>query len=110
MLRVIFLDRVGGVLRILGAYKFIDEKALRRFLLSCQSRVYGSLLYYATNKDMLSEHKAVKGSCPQHSIAILLYLLRKIHPVCLLHISDIVLSFCVREGGFRMKNYELHSL
>ena len=45
VLRVIFLDRVGGVLRILGAYKFIDEKALRRFLLTCQSRVYGSLLY-----------------------------------------------------------------
>ena len=40
MLRVIFLDRVGGVLRILGAYKFIDEKALRRFLLTCQSRVW----------------------------------------------------------------------
>ncbi|CAL5431333.1 unnamed protein product [Camellia sinensis] len=29
---------VGGVLRILGGHKFIDEKALRQFLLTCQSQ------------------------------------------------------------------------
>lgn len=39
VLMVIILYRVGGVLRILGAYKFIDEKALHRFLLTCQSEV-----------------------------------------------------------------------
>lgn len=39
LIRVIFLYRVGGVLRILGGYKFIDKKALHRFLLTCQSQV-----------------------------------------------------------------------
>lgn len=32
---------VGGVLRILGAHKFIDDQGLRRFLLSCQSQYGG---------------------------------------------------------------------
>ncbi|THG18119.1 hypothetical protein TEA_001644 [Camellia sinensis var. sinensis] len=32
---------VGGVLRILGGHKFIDEKALRQFLLTCQSQYGG---------------------------------------------------------------------
>ncbi|KAK2976842.1 hypothetical protein RJ640_009293 [Escallonia rubra] len=32
---------VGGVLRILGAYQFIDETALRNFLLTCQSEYGG---------------------------------------------------------------------
>ncbi|PSS32587.1 Geranylgeranyl transferase type-1 subunit beta like [Actinidia chinensis var. chinensis] len=32
---------IGGVLRILGAHKFIDEKALRQFLLTCQSQYGG---------------------------------------------------------------------
>ncbi|CAL5347088.1 unnamed protein product [Camellia sinensis] len=31
---------VGGVLRILGGHKFIDEKALHQFLLTCQSQPY----------------------------------------------------------------------
>lgn len=32
---------VGGVLRILGASKFIDNKSLRKFLLTCQSEYGG---------------------------------------------------------------------
>ncbi|XP_057979794.1 geranylgeranyl transferase type-1 subunit beta isoform X2 [Malania oleifera] len=32
---------IGGVLKILGALKFIDEAALRRFLLTCQSQYGG---------------------------------------------------------------------
>lgn len=32
---------IGGVLRILGAHKFIDEKTLRGFLLTCQSKYGG---------------------------------------------------------------------
>ncbi|KAL3523800.1 hypothetical protein ACH5RR_016634 [Cinchona calisaya] len=32
---------VGGVLKILGAHKFIDENGLRRFLLTCQSQYGG---------------------------------------------------------------------
>ncbi|CAI9273640.1 unnamed protein product [Lactuca saligna] len=32
---------IGGVLRILGAHKFIDEKTLREFLLTCQSKYGG---------------------------------------------------------------------
>ncbi|XAR66295.1 Protein geranylgeranyltransferase type I [Bertholletia excelsa] len=32
---------VGGVLRILGGYKLIDEKALHQFLLTCQSEYGG---------------------------------------------------------------------
>ncbi|CAL5340340.1 unnamed protein product [Camellia sinensis] len=31
---------VGGVLRILGGHKFINEKALHQFLLTCQSQPY----------------------------------------------------------------------
>lgn len=34
-----YICRVGGVLRILQADKFIDEQALRGFLLTCQSEV-----------------------------------------------------------------------
>lgn len=36
--------RVGAVLRILGGYKLIDAKALRGFLLTCQSEVLMLLL------------------------------------------------------------------
>ncbi|KAK9283753.1 hypothetical protein L1049_012003 [Liquidambar formosana] len=32
---------IGGVLRILGGFKFIDKNALRRFLLTCQSKYGG---------------------------------------------------------------------
>ncbi|KAI3516520.1 hypothetical protein L1887_15438 [Cichorium endivia] len=39
---------VGGVLRILGANKFIDESTLREFLLTCQSK-YGGF----SNNDIL---------------------------------------------------------
>ena len=35
----VFLYRIGAVLRILGGRKFIDEKSLRGFLLTCQSEV-----------------------------------------------------------------------
>ena len=41
---MMFLCRVGAVLRILGGYKFIDKIALRRFLLTCQSEVLLLLL------------------------------------------------------------------
>lgn len=32
---------VGGVLRILGAHKLVDENALRQFLFTCQSKYGG---------------------------------------------------------------------
>lgn len=44
------LYRVGGVLKILGAYQFLDSGALRRFLLSCQSQV---LILYASMFDVI---------------------------------------------------------
>lgn len=38
------LCRIGGVLKIIGAYRFIDHGALRSFLLYCQSPVMTSSL------------------------------------------------------------------
>lgn len=43
---------IGSVLKILGAYHFVDKCALRRFLLSCQSQ-YGGITKFA--EDMLPE-------------------------------------------------------
>lgn len=37
--------RVGGVLKILGFHRFLNKGALRRFLLSCQSKVPMMLLF-----------------------------------------------------------------
>lgn len=42
--RAMCLYRIGAVLRILGGHKLIDEKALRGFLLTCQSEVMMHLL------------------------------------------------------------------
>ena len=39
LLASISLHRVGGVLKIIGAYHLIDHYALREFLLTCQSPV-----------------------------------------------------------------------
>jgi hypothetical protein len=41
----ICLYRIGAVLCMLGCYKLIDEKALRQFLLTCQSEVMLPLLF-----------------------------------------------------------------
>lgn len=40
--------RIGAVLRILGGCNFVDDKALRRFLLSCQYKVLQSLVIFDT--------------------------------------------------------------
>lgn len=39
---------VGGVLKILGSYHFLDKAALRRFMLSCQSK-YGGFMKFPEN-------------------------------------------------------------
>nr|DAD25861.1 TPA_asm: hypothetical protein HUJ06_027329 [Nelumbo nucifera] len=40
-----WLCRVGGVLKILGAHKFLDKEALCEFLLTCQSQVILHLIF-----------------------------------------------------------------
>jgi hypothetical protein len=52
--RSMYLYRIGAVLRMLGCYKLIDEKALRGFLLTCQSEVM--LPLPLPNRSRLSAH------------------------------------------------------
>lgn len=67
---------IGAVLRILGGYKFIDKEALRRFLLSCQSKYggfskYQGLLpdlyhsYYGYTAFSLLEEPGLNPLCPE---------------------------------------------
>lgn len=51
---------IGGVLKILGAYSFIDERCLRGFLLTCQSEFGGFSKYPRQLPDL---YHAYYGLC-----------------------------------------------
>lgn len=46
----------------LGAHKFIDERALRGFLLTCQSEVINSFFFLLHRLDLLLHSSRVKSS------------------------------------------------
>ncbi|KAM7460284.1 hypothetical protein LguiB_036332 [Lonicera macranthoides] len=52
---------VGGVLRILGAHKFIDEEALRIFLLTCQSQYGGFSKYPGQLPDLYHSYYGISA-------------------------------------------------
>lgn len=70
---------IGAVLRILGGCKFVDSKALRGFLLSCQYK-YGGFgkfpgeypdlyhSYYGVTAFSLLEESALKSLCSELGI------------------------------------------
>ncbi|KAF8395106.1 hypothetical protein HHK36_019047 [Tetracentron sinense] len=71
---------VGGVLRILGGHNFLNKEALRGFLLTCQSQVYGGFSkfpgqlpdlyhsYYGFSAFSLLEEPGLKPMCVELGI------------------------------------------
>lgn len=56
--------RVGGVLKMLGAYYLLDHGALRQFLLSCQSPVLIiSFIFFVRLQDLLTRLKLMGKYC-----------------------------------------------